>query len=117
MARSALYLNFADDLQRDFTARLATRMLARAGLSADTVRQLENRPVRGWTERRRGPLVNVWRPEQVEILESAPDGAGRRRDPPNLLADLAGRPAPMRDPGAARPTKNAPAARVAPGAS
>lgn len=88
--RSAVYLNFGHDWKRDFTVKLNRSMLKRAGIDAAYVRRLNKRPVRirGWIERRNGPLITIWRPEQIELLGLRRTGQTVRHDPPQLLTGL-----------------------------
>ncbi|MGI9480428.1 MAG: thermonuclease family protein [Hyphomicrobiaceae bacterium] len=86
--RSAIYLNFGRDWKRDFTAKLSRTMLRRAGIDHATVQRLGKRPVRirGWIEKRNGPLTTIWRTEQIELLVLTPTGQTVRHDPPRLLS-------------------------------
>lgn len=88
--RSAVYLNFGRDWKRDFTAKLSRIMLKRAGLTAPDIRRLHKQAVRirGWIEKRNGPLITVWRPEQIEIVRIGRTGLTIRHSPPRLLADM-----------------------------
>jgi hypothetical protein len=60
------YLNFGPDRRTDFTVTAAPRALnsfgAIEGYRGRTVR------VRGWIERRDGPMIEATHPEQVEVL-------------------------------------------------
>jgi hypothetical protein len=64
--------------------------LKRAGISAKALDRLTGRTVRirGWIERRGGPLITVWRLAQIELLakNAGPDGA--RQTPPRLATSL-----------------------------
>ena len=67
--KSATYINFSNDWQTDFTARVDKKVLAanpefdRAldGLTSKTV------VVRGWIERRNGPMIDIADPSQLEM--------------------------------------------------
>ncbi|WP_143117844.1 thermonuclease family protein [Hyphomicrobium facile] len=67
--KSAAYINFSNDWQTDFTARVDKKVLAanpefdRAldGLTGKTV------VVRGWIERRNGPMIDIADPSQLEM--------------------------------------------------
>ena len=85
--RSAIYLNVGADWKRDFTAKFSRAALRRAGIGEELIRTLTNQSVRvrGWIERRNGPLITVWRPEQIELLERTRNGGTRRHMPPRLL--------------------------------
>ncbi len=88
--KSAVYLNFAEDWQRDFTVRIAKSTLKRASLSPDRLRHLSGRTirVRGWIERRGGPLITVWRLEQIEIISQEPSVGSTRPTDLFLATDL-----------------------------
>ena len=88
--RSAVYLNFGSNWKRDFTAKFGRPALRRANISLNALKRLTNRTVRirGWIEKRNGPLITVWRPEQIELLSQAAIGDARRLVPPRLLMDL-----------------------------
>lgn len=67
--KSATYINFSNDWQTDFTARVDKKVLAanpefdRAldGLTSKTL------VVRGWVERRNGPMIDIADPSQLEM--------------------------------------------------
>jgi endonuclease YncB( thermonuclease family) len=69
--KSATYLNFGSDWHSDFTARIDKGVLAAHpdfagmldGLAAKTV------IVRGWIERRNGPMIDVADPSEIEVIE------------------------------------------------
>ena len=64
------FLNFGADWRSDFTVEIAAKprrqMLAR-GLDPDSYRDKMVR-VRGWIRSRNGPLIELVRPEQIEVL-------------------------------------------------
>lgn len=72
--KSATYLNFSNDWQSDFTARIDKKVLAAnvefdrslEGLTGKTV------VLRGWIERRNGPMIDIADPSQIDMPE-APD--------------------------------------------
>lgn len=74
--KSGVYLNFGSDWKSDFTARIAKDVLSAnpdlnrslAGIEGKTI------AVRGWIERRNGPMIDIRDPAQFE-LRSTPDGA------------------------------------------
>lgn len=88
--RSAVYLNFGENWRTDFTAKLSRGMLRRAKLEANMIQELHKSAIRirGWIERRNGPLITVWRLDQIETLSLLPAGETRRYNPPNLLTAL-----------------------------
>ncbi|HEX2655065.1 MAG TPA: thermonuclease family protein, partial [Xanthobacteraceae bacterium] len=68
---SIIYVNFGRRWTQDFAVtipRRSERSLTGAGVDP---KKLEGRRirVRGWVEGRSGPLMEVNRPEQIEILE------------------------------------------------
>lgn len=69
--RGRIYLNFGEDWRQDFTITVQPsnrRQFAEAGMD---LLALKSRRVlvRGWIERRGGPLIEVYHPAQLEILE------------------------------------------------
>ena len=65
--KSAVYLNFGADLKTDFTVRIAKGVLD-ANLALDQkLAGLKNQvvTVRGWIERRNGPMIDVKDPSQL----------------------------------------------------
>src|SRR5690606_33590401 len=69
--RGRVYLNFGEDWRQDFTITVQPsnrRQFAEAGMD---LLALKSRRVlvRGWIERRGGPLIEVYHPAQLEILE------------------------------------------------
>jgi endonuclease YncB( thermonuclease family) len=86
----ATYLNFAEDWQHDFTARIRRDALKLAGIPAKALDRLTGRTVRirGWIERRGGPLITVWRLEQIELLANDTANAVLRQTPPRLATSL-----------------------------
>lgn len=90
--KSAVYLNFGPDWQRDFSAKLSPTVLKQtktplAKTSLDWLRKLRHAPIRirGWIEKRNGPMITVWRLEQIERLSLTPAGKTQRSVPPHLL--------------------------------
>jgi endonuclease YncB( thermonuclease family) len=64
------YINFGADWRRDFTASLATAIVertdnGRARLEALTGQRIR---VRGWIERRNGPMISLTSLEEIEVL-------------------------------------------------
>ncbi|MFT7574944.1 MAG: micrococcal nuclease [Alphaproteobacteria bacterium] len=92
--RSAVYLNFGMNWKRDFTAKLSRAVLKRARIKPSTLKALHKKPlrIRGWLEQRNGPLMIIWRLEQIERLTLTPTGETKRQSPPNLLTDLQSKP-------------------------
>jgi endonuclease YncB( thermonuclease family) len=75
--KSTTYLNFGADWKTDFTARVGKAVLAANpefsrlidALSAKTV------VVRGWIERRNGPMIDIADPSQLEVMNGDSDPA------------------------------------------
>lgn len=86
--KSATYLNFSNDWRSDFTARIDKKVLAANPEFDRSLDALANTSVvvRGWIERRNGPLIDITDPSQ---LEAADDGAPSQADAPKET-----RPAP-----------------------
>ena len=89
VTKSSVYLNFGRDWKRDFAAKLSRAVLKREGIEAEAMRRLKGAAVRvrGWVERRNGPMITLWRSEQVEFLRIKPDGSAERGEPPELLGN------------------------------
>lgn len=67
--RSAVYLNFGVDFKSDFTARVGRNVLSAFPELAANLDGLKGKDimVRGWIERRNGPMIDVVDPSQIEI--------------------------------------------------
>lgn len=65
-----LYLNFGDDWRSDFTASIASAVLRESATAADALDALAGRRVRvrGWIERRNGPMIVLNTPDEIEVL-------------------------------------------------
>jgi len=75
--KGATYLNFGTDWRSDFTARIGRQVLA---ANPDLVRRLDGLAaktviVRGWIERRNGPLIDVADPSEIEVIDGEGDPA------------------------------------------
>jgi len=76
-SRGRIYVNFGKDWRTDFTATIAPSDRSRfegsgvdpRGLDGQTIR------VRGWLERRNGPMIDVTHPEQIETIGSGDSAA------------------------------------------
>lgn len=84
--KSAVYLNFGEDWKTDFTARIGKDVLSAhptfdAGLDRLKGQEIE---VRGWIERRNGPLIDVADPAQISPSDrqdrQTPVAGGQTRD-------------------------------------
>lgn len=69
--RRTVYINFGDDWRRDFTASLATAVVDKSAGAAERLAALEGKEVRvrGWIERRNGPMIVLASPDEIEVLE------------------------------------------------
>jgi endonuclease YncB( thermonuclease family) len=69
-SRGRIYLNFGEDWRTDFTATVAPSDRDSFGGSGIRLPDLEGRAirVRGWLERRNGPMIDVTHPEQIELV-------------------------------------------------
>jgi len=110
--KSATYLNFGRDWKTDFTARIAKDVLAAHPDLKQALQSIKGKriAVRGWIERRNGPLIDVRHPDQIEMLDSEtglppmssrqalpkpaetasspPDALGTRREPGQIIEPL-----------------------------
>lgn len=86
--KSATYLNFSNDWRTDFTARIDKKVLAADANFNASLDALANKTivVRGWIERRNGPLIDIADPSQVEAADDAAPAAA--------VAPKEARPAP-----------------------
>ncbi len=69
--RGRLYLNFGIDWRRDFTVVVERRdraIFAATGIDPATLEGRRIR-VRGWLDRRNGPMIRATHPEQIEVLQ------------------------------------------------
>jgi endonuclease YncB( thermonuclease family) len=70
------YLNFGSDWRTDFTISIPAKALAdfgAAGLEPSSLKGARVR-VRGWIDKYNGPIIQATHPEQIELLEPAPEG-------------------------------------------
>jgi len=87
LSRSGAYLNFGRDWKQDFTIRVNRIALARKPLAREALKRLRKQPVRvrGWIEKRNGPLIQVWRLEQIELVSVTDKGEINRAIPPRVF--------------------------------
>jgi endonuclease YncB( thermonuclease family) len=88
--KSTAYLNFGTDWRSDFTVRIAKTVLAANPEFARTLDALKSKTViiRGWIERRNGPLIDVADLSQIEVLDdkgnaASPAGVSAAAPPDN----------------------------------
>jgi endonuclease YncB( thermonuclease family) len=116
--KSATYLNFGADWHKDFTARVPKSVLsahpdfARAldGLASKTI------VVRGWIERRNGPLINVADPSQIEFIDKESEPAVASESNLDDAAKPASVPAGVSTPPGSKKLRPAPTEGAEPGA-
>jgi micrococcal nuclease len=81
--KETIYVNFGDNWREDFTASLPTAVIDRSGTdAAKLIAGLAGRQirVRGWIEKRNGPMIGISTVEEIEILDSAASLDLRRGD-------------------------------------
>lgn len=102
--KSAIYLNFGLDWRSDFTVRVPVKATGLGKDLATFAGGLEGKRilVRGWIERRNGPMIDVLDASQIEILERGPEARTRDRVPDASAEDSASR----------RPEKERPPASI-----
>lgn len=73
-AQRTTYINFGADWRHDFTASLATAVIERDDADTKRVAALAGRSVRvrGWIERRNGPMIVLGSLDEIEVL-AGPD--------------------------------------------
>jgi micrococcal nuclease len=78
-AQRTTYVNFGTDWRRDFTASLATAVVARTGDGPARVDALAGKRVRvrGWIERRNGPMIVLGSLEEIEVLDAVSEASRR----------------------------------------
>jgi len=76
--RGTTYLNFGADWRTDFTIVVRHKFRAAFDDAGIDLLALEGRTVRvrGWLDRRNGPMIGATHPEQIEVLTMSP-GDGR----------------------------------------
>lgn len=70
-AQRLTYLNFGADWRRDFTVSLANAVVDRSEGGAIRLGALAGKTirVRGWIERRNGPMIVLGSPDEIEVLD------------------------------------------------
>jgi hypothetical protein len=65
-----IYLNFGSDWRRDFTVALRSRLVQSEPEKLQHLLSLKGTRirVRGWIERRNGPLIDISDPNEIEFL-------------------------------------------------
>lgn len=74
--KATTYINFDTDWRRDFTASLATAIVDKSDGGAERASALEGKEirVRGWIERRNGPMIVLGSLGEIEVIEKAAAG-------------------------------------------
>ena len=73
--KSRVYINFAEDWRQDFTIVIKRKrlpVLEAAGLDLMSLPGRRIR-VRGWMEWWNGPMIEIFHPQEIEVLEAEPD--------------------------------------------
>jgi micrococcal nuclease len=93
--KGATYLNFSNDWRSDFTARIDKKVLAANPEFDRSLDGLANKTVvlRGWIERRNGPLIDIADPSQLEMQDGASNPADISEQSPKSPTE------PVRAPG------------------
>lgn len=88
--RSGTYVNFGSDWRTDFTVRVPASVIAAHGAWAAGLDGLKGRrvEVRGWIDRRNGPLIEIATPGQITAADDAPIATART--PSRAVEDAAG---------------------------
>ncbi len=70
-AQRTTYINFGTDWRRDFTANLPTAVVTDGSEAATRVDAFAGKRVRvrGWIERRNGPMIGLSSLDEIEVLE------------------------------------------------
>lgn len=78
-AQTTTYINFGADWRRDFTASIATATVTRSADGAARVDALSGKQVRvrGWIERRNGPMIVLGSLDEIEVLDAAGESSQR----------------------------------------
>jgi len=69
--RHTVFINFGADWRRDFTATLPGRIATDNDALASRLSELEGKSVRvrGWIERRNGPMIALGSVDEIEVME------------------------------------------------
>lgn len=70
--KSATYLNFGSDWKTDFTIRIGKDVLSAHPELTQTLSAMTGKrvAVRGWIERRNGPMIDLTDPSQLEVIDA-----------------------------------------------
>jgi len=80
-AQRVTYVNFGKDWRRDFTASLANAIVNRTDGGAAHIGGLAGKRIRlrGWIERRNGPMITVSTLDEIEVLDEQPSEISHRK--------------------------------------
>lgn len=78
-AQRTTYLNFGADWRRDFTASIAGSVVARRDGGAAQLSAMAGKTVRvrGWIERRNGPMIVLGSLDEIEVLDESAEASQR----------------------------------------
>ena len=87
--RGTIYLNFGDDRRQAFAVSLRRGDRGLLGSFADDPKALEGKlvRVRGWIERRHGPMIDLSTAGLIEVLDAPTPAAGVGRRRPRASRD------------------------------
>lgn len=109
-SKSGVYLSFGADWKTDFTARVGKDVLAAYPDFDQKLADLKDRrvTVRGWIERRNGPMIDIRDPAQIELKDTDLDGKAISETAAPHISENASAPLqPEQIPGGALPNDNA----------
>lgn len=106
--KSAAYLNFGSDWTSDFTVRIPRAVLKANPQWSDQLESLKDRTieVRGWIERRGGPLISITQPGEIALLAGEGDDSNGEAPAPSVAEEI---PQAAREPAATAPAAGGPA--------
>ncbi len=116
--KGATYLNFSNDWRTDFTARIDKKVLAANPEFDRSLDGLANKTVvlRGWIERRNGPLIDIADPSQLETQNGASNPANVSAQSPKSPSEPVRAPVDEPGKGGAKELRPAPTEGAEPGA-
>lgn len=77
--RGVIYVNFGEDFRQDFTVLAQSRSRRAIETGGLKLQDLQGQPirVRGWIERRGGPMIEIRHPAEIEVLAEMPEVSDR----------------------------------------
>ena len=81
--RGTTFVNFGEDVRQDFTVSMRSAVRRKMGVLDADPQQWPGRTVRvrGWIERRGGPLIEIHDLAQIQVSENDPVGGATQIDP------------------------------------